>query len=192
MNPRSLADSLEDVQVVDVREDFEWEAGRIDGSTHIPVSELPARSSEIDPSRPVVAVCFAGGRSAYASRFLQSQGFNVMNLDGGLKSWVAEDLPLVQASGEPGRLIHDPPAPTVNQQRDGSSEETRAVDHGEGEPDLSPQMEDLKNTFIEAAFAVQERFGDDEPSEEELRSFFKEWLVSKGKSAEEAEQILNR
>lgn len=213
MDARTLAAQLGDVQVIDVREPFEWEAGHIDGAHHIPMNELAARIGEIDPQTPAVAVCFGGARSAYAARFLQSQGLQVDNLDGGLQRWVRQGLPLAAEGGEaPGRLIHDPPAQATkapegralspvgegSKLTEGASpgdiplESEKELAPGSLEPGLTPEMEELKNVFIEAVFAAQDRFGDQEPSEEEMRSFMKEWLVSKGRTPEEAEEILNR
>ncbi|WP_116452175.1 rhodanese-like domain-containing protein [Blastococcus litoris] len=59
-----------DAVVLDVREAEELGDGRIAGSTHIPLAELPARMAELDRTRPVIAVCRSGRRSARAARFL--------------------------------------------------------------------------------------------------------------------------
>lgn len=232
MDARSLAAQLGSVQIIDVREPFEWEAGHIEGARHIPMNELPQRMGEIDPQTPAVAVCFSGARSSHAARFLQSQGVHAQNLDGGLQAWIRQDLDLIGEGGEPGSLIHDPPVPgSVNagaapasagagrradrdpvpeaigdSAREPGAEPGSLAEGGEpssasssgaaggpgGSDELSPEMEELKNNFIEAVFAAQERFGDAEPPEEEMRQFLKEWLLSKGKSPEEAEEILNR
>lgn len=149
----------------------------------------------MDPDKPAVAVCFGGARSAYASQFLQGQGFEALNLDGGLQSWVRQGLPLVAEGGVPGRLVHDPPAPgapsrTAAPASASLTDEEADAAHDSGE--LSAEMEELKNDFIEVVLAAQERFGDREPPEAEMRAFMKEWLVSKGKTPDEAEEILNR
>lgn len=185
--------------MIDVREPFEWEAGRIEGSRHIPMGELSARIREIEKERPAVAVCFAGSRSAYASHFLQAQGLRSFSLEGGLQSWVRQGLPLVAEKGAPGRLVHDPPSsaasgrPLQEERPEASQEgeESALAEDGEREG-LSAEMEELKSNFVEVVFAAQERFGGREPPEEEMRQFIKEWLISKGKSSDEAEEILNR
>jgi glyoxylase-like metal-dependent hydrolase (beta-lactamase superfamily II)/rhodanese-related sulfurtransferase len=85
-----------DVQVVDVREptEFTGPLGHIRGATLIPLGELAQRASELDKSRPVIAVCRSGGRSAQATLMLQQSGFDrVANLAGGMLRWRAEGLP---------------------------------------------------------------------------------------------------
>jgi rhodanese-related sulfurtransferase len=67
--------------------------GRIPGSTHIPLAQLPDRASELDPARPVITVCRSGGRSTKAAQFLAAQGFDVAGLDGGMTRWVEEGRP---------------------------------------------------------------------------------------------------
>lgn len=83
---------------LDVREDDEWEAGRIAGSIHIPLGALGARRTEI-PQAPLVVVCRSGSRSAYAAAALLRAGYSAENLAGGLKAWRAAGLPLEPADG---------------------------------------------------------------------------------------------
>ncbi|WP_051515525.1 rhodanese-like domain-containing protein [Candidatus Blastococcus massiliensis] len=94
VTPAQAADRT-DAVVLDVREAAELTEGRIAGSTHIPLGQLPARAFELDRSRPVITVCRAGGRSAQAAQFLAGQGFDVANLDGGMDRWVGDGLPTV-------------------------------------------------------------------------------------------------
>lgn len=82
-----------DAVVLDVREAAELTDGRIAGSTHIPLGQLPARAFELDRDRSVIAVCRSGGRSSRAARFLADQGYEVANLAGGMTRWVAEGRP---------------------------------------------------------------------------------------------------
>lgn len=94
-----------DVQIVDVREAPEWEAGRIEGSVHIPLNELMAgRLENLDASRPVVAVCRSGNRSEVASLMLRARGFEAYNMEGGTEAWVAAGLPFTAPDGSPGRV----------------------------------------------------------------------------------------
>lgn len=83
---------------LDVREDDEWEAGRIAGSVHIPLGALATRRAEI-PQAPLVVVCRSGARSAYAAAALLRAGYPVENLVGGLEAWQATGLPLEPADG---------------------------------------------------------------------------------------------
>ena len=91
-----------DATILDVREDAEWTAGHVAGSTHVPLSELPGRAADIPDTDPLVVVCRVGGRSAQVTAWLASQGRDVVNLEGGLFAWEAAGRPVVTDSGEPG------------------------------------------------------------------------------------------
>ena len=82
---------------LDVREPYEWAAGHIKDSVHIPLMELPDRFEELPRDRRVIAVCQIGQRSDLAARFLSEQGFDAHNLEGGLARWEALQLPFVAA-----------------------------------------------------------------------------------------------
>ena len=84
----------ESVVLLDVREDVEWQHGHIDGALHIPLRELPGRLSDV-PDGQTLVVCKVGGRSAQAVMYLQQQGHDVVNLDGGMLDWEAAGRPMV-------------------------------------------------------------------------------------------------
>ena len=74
--------------LLDVREPWEHQKARIEGSTLIPMREIPARVNEVDDDREVVAICHHGGRSMQVAMFLEKQGFRrVHNLVGGIDAW---------------------------------------------------------------------------------------------------------
>ncbi|HWD23560.1 MAG TPA: rhodanese-like domain-containing protein [Burkholderiales bacterium] len=74
--------------LLDVREPWEYQAARIDGSQPVPMREIPARVGELDSSRDLVAICHHGGRSMQVAMFLEKQGFTrVHNLVGGIDAW---------------------------------------------------------------------------------------------------------
>ena len=106
---RKLID--EGAQLVDVRADHEWEAGRIAGATHVPLPELPQRIGEIDKDRPVVLYCRGGNRSTMATAALADAGFDAVKLSEGIVGWSEEDLPLepeggyVAESGEAAAIL---------------------------------------------------------------------------------------
>lgn len=81
-----------DAQIVDVREDAEVAGGMIAGARHIPLAQLPARLDELDASRPVVAVCRSGRRSAAAAGQLTAAGFTAYTMTGGMLDWAAAGL----------------------------------------------------------------------------------------------------
>jgi rhodanese-related sulfurtransferase len=89
--------------ILDVREQDEWDAGHAPGAVHIPLGELPTRLDELpDTDSGTLAVtCRGGGRSSRAVAWLSQQGFDVANLDGGMKGWHAAGKPVVSESGQP-------------------------------------------------------------------------------------------
>jgi rhodanese-related sulfurtransferase len=104
VDPQQVVERLAEVQLIDVRELDEWEAGRIEGARHIPMSELGARLDEIDEGLPVVAVCRSGARSGRVVDVLRSRGYDAENLDGGMQAWEQAGLPFAAPSGGPGRV----------------------------------------------------------------------------------------
>ncbi|HTT68854.1 MAG TPA: molybdopterin-synthase adenylyltransferase MoeB [Gemmatimonadales bacterium] len=79
------------VVLLDVREPFEWEICRIPGSVLMPLREVPARLTELDPAATVVTVCHTGMRSLDAAQFLRSRGIaNARSLRGGVAGWAEE------------------------------------------------------------------------------------------------------
>jgi adenylyltransferase/sulfurtransferase len=86
---RARLDRREDLVVLDVREPHEVQICRIEGSTVIPLGDLPKRVNELDPSRGLVVHCKMGGRSAKAVQYLREHGFpQALNLKGGILSWI--------------------------------------------------------------------------------------------------------
>jgi len=85
-----LAERLDDdgLHVLDVREDWERDIVKIEGSEHIPLDDLPDRVSDVPAEKDVVVYCKSGGRSAKATEFLRSVGLNAYNLEGGTDAWV--------------------------------------------------------------------------------------------------------
>lgn len=78
----------EKLKLVDVREAWELETARIEGSTHIPLGEIPRRVAELDADSELVVICHHGGRSMQVAAFLERQGFSkVYNLSGGVDAW---------------------------------------------------------------------------------------------------------
>ncbi|MGZ8585459.1 MAG: rhodanese-like domain-containing protein [Actinomycetota bacterium] len=103
---RGLAEHLDEVQVVDCREPYEWMAGRIEGSVHLPLNSILAGATgDLDPGRTTVVVCRSGNRSELATLMLQARGFEAHNLARGLEEWEAEDRPLATPEGKPGRVV---------------------------------------------------------------------------------------
>jgi rhodanese-related sulfurtransferase len=103
--PAGVYDRRAEVQIVDVREPFEWEAGRIEDSQHIPLNRLMGGPTpDIDAACPIVCVCRSGNRSELASVMLRARGFDAYNMQGGLEAWDQSGLPLATPDGRPGRV----------------------------------------------------------------------------------------
>lgn len=80
------------VQILDVRETWEYELARIPGAVLIPLGELADRAGELDPTRPVAAYCHHGMRSLHALRFLKGAGFSdLAHLSGGIDAYSRMD-----------------------------------------------------------------------------------------------------
>jgi len=89
----------EGAQLIDVRADHEWEAGRIPGATHLPLAELDERTGEIDQDRPVVLYCRGGNRSTMATDALAAAGYDAAKLSEGIVGWEEAGLPLDPEGG---------------------------------------------------------------------------------------------
>lgn len=88
--PAALEDLLNEGKgptVVDVREADEVAHGKIPSAVHIPLGLLEFRLHELDKNNHYVIVCRSGGRSARATQLLESYGYHVKNLNGGMAAW---------------------------------------------------------------------------------------------------------
>jgi rhodanese-related sulfurtransferase len=99
----SVTEIADDAVILDVREQDEWEAGHAPSAVHIPLGELPSRLGDLpDPDAGTLAVvCRSGGRSARAVAWLAQQGFDVANVDGGMRAWHSAGKQMVAPSGSP-------------------------------------------------------------------------------------------
>jgi rhodanese-related sulfurtransferase len=90
-----VADELPaNTTLLDVREDDEWQAGHAPNALHIPLGELAARLGELPADNTLYVVCRAGGRSARATAYLNANGWDATNVDGGMQSWQAAGKPM--------------------------------------------------------------------------------------------------
>ncbi len=81
-------DAGEPFELIDVREPFEYEIARIEGSKLIPLGDFTERLDELERERPIIVHCHSGKRSAQAVRLLQQRGFTkIYNLEGGIDAW---------------------------------------------------------------------------------------------------------
>ena len=80
--------SAGDVEVIDVRRDYEYGAGHLPGARHIELNDLTASANSIRRDRPVVFYCRTGNRSAMAAEAFGQAGYDAHNLAGGISAWV--------------------------------------------------------------------------------------------------------
>ncbi|MBG16010.1 MAG: NADH oxidase [Crocinitomicaceae bacterium] len=87
---KSMLDSGEDVQIIDIREDYELETEGKIGGLHIPMGELMGRIDQLREDVPVVFHCRSGKRSENMLNFLKMKNLyadNYFNLIGGINAW---------------------------------------------------------------------------------------------------------
>ena len=88
-----------------MRELDEWQAGHAPGALHVPMREVPARVEDLSIDRRIVAICRSGARSRAVAEALVGAGFDVVNVEGGMRAWEAADLPIETDDGSPGSVI---------------------------------------------------------------------------------------
>lgn len=97
VDPARVAEWLEEdpaLQVIDVREVYERDAGHIAGTRHIELNNLSAAAATVDHERPVIFYCRVGGRSTMAAQAFRASGYEAYSMDGGLRRWADERRPL--------------------------------------------------------------------------------------------------
>jgi rhodanese-related sulfurtransferase len=87
------------LQVIDVRESYEREAGHIEGTRHIALAELTGLASTVQRDRPVIFYCRLGSRSDMAAQAFRASGYEAYSMRGGLMRWAQEDRPLSPRDG---------------------------------------------------------------------------------------------
>ena len=94
--PQQVANLLArgEIQLIDVRQQHEHDAGRIAGGRLIELMQLTEQAGTIEREKPVVFYCRSGSRSAMATNAFRQAGFDAHNMAGGLIEWEANGLPL--------------------------------------------------------------------------------------------------
>ena len=90
---------------LDCREIDEWDSGHDPRAVHVPMSELPSRVDALDRARRIIVICRSGNRSGKVTAWLTGLGFDAVNMTGGMQSWAAAGLPVVDHVGASGRVI---------------------------------------------------------------------------------------
>lgn len=78
------------VKIIDVREEEEYIRGHISKAIHLPLSQIQERLALLDKEQEYYVICQSGGRSQIACEFLASQGYQVINVLGGMSAWQGE------------------------------------------------------------------------------------------------------
>jgi len=104
--PKEIAELIENgAQLIDVRQDYEFEAARIPGASRIGLESVAENRGAIDTDRPVVFYCRTGTRSAMAAQAFSDAGYDVSSLQGGITAWIEAGHPVDPDDGyiaEPG------------------------------------------------------------------------------------------
>jgi rhodanese-related sulfurtransferase len=101
LTPAQLKEGLDngELELIDVREPYEWDAGRIAGASHIELERLASRAEDVPHDRKVVFLCRLGVRSAMAMQAFRASGWDAYHLGGGIQRWADEGLPLEPDDG---------------------------------------------------------------------------------------------
>jgi rhodanese-related sulfurtransferase len=94
-----------DCVLLDVREHDEWMRGHAPTAIQIPMSEIIGRVDELDRTSRVICICRSGSRSARVTAWLRQQGFDAVNMNGGMHAWAKSGHPMVDHAGNPGLVI---------------------------------------------------------------------------------------
>ena len=101
LNPERVAELHEAgaIELVDIREPHEREAGHVPGSRHIELVKLSQEAESIDRDRPLVLYCRMGSRSSMALDAFKASGYDAHQMEGGLLAWADKGLPLEPEDG---------------------------------------------------------------------------------------------
>jgi rhodanese-related sulfurtransferase len=83
-----------ELEIVDIREQYEWDAGRVPGTRHIEIDRVASNAPTIDRARPVAFLCRGGVRAAMVAQAYRAIGFDAYNVAGGLTAWHDQGLPM--------------------------------------------------------------------------------------------------
>jgi rhodanese-related sulfurtransferase len=90
--------------LLDVREADEWAAGHAPAAVHLPMGDIPGRVGELPTDRPIACICRSGARSGRVTGYLRAQGFDIVNVAGGMQDWAASGRPVVTDAGAAGQV----------------------------------------------------------------------------------------
>lgn len=96
LDPPQVAELLHrgEIELIDVREPYEWDAGRIQGARHIELERLASEAETLPRGRRLVFHCRLGARSGMATQAFRAAGYDAWNMSGGIQAWVERGLPI--------------------------------------------------------------------------------------------------
>jgi hydroxyacylglutathione hydrolase/adenylyltransferase/sulfurtransferase len=83
-----------EMALVDIREQYEWDAGRVPGSHHVEIERVASNAPMIPRDMPVAFLCRAGVRAGMVAQAFRAVGYDAYNVEGGFGAWFAEGLPV--------------------------------------------------------------------------------------------------
>ncbi|MEZ6083214.1 MAG: rhodanese-like domain-containing protein [Phycisphaerae bacterium] len=101
MTAQQLHDRIDNMIVLDVRTESEWNNGHIDGAIHVHGGTLPQHFDRVPRDQPVAVICGSGYRASIAASLLKREGYtDIANVDGGMSAWSAAGYPALNSKGE--------------------------------------------------------------------------------------------
>lgn len=91
-------------QLIDVRENSEWNAGHAPQALHVPTSQVSAKINRLKKDKEIIVVCRSGNRSRGVTSQLRKLGYEAFNLSGGMRSWQSAGGQVLDRRGKPGRI----------------------------------------------------------------------------------------
>ncbi len=101
----SVSDLGDDDTVLDVREHNEWRAGHAPGARLSPLKDLGTSLGNVSIDERIAVICRSGGRSSQAVEFLREQGYDAVNVEGGMKAWAEAGKPMVSENDKDPEVI---------------------------------------------------------------------------------------
>lgn len=101
----AVSDLSDDARILDVREKDEWDAGHAPGAIHSPLKDLATSLGNVPHGEDIPVICRSGGRSSQAVEWLRREGFDAINVEGGMKAWAEADKPMVSTNDKEPEVI---------------------------------------------------------------------------------------
>lgn len=101
----AVSDLADDERMLDVRERNEFRAGHAPGAQVSPLKDLGTSLGNVSIDERIAVVCRSGGRSSQAVEFLRDQGYDAVNVEGGMQAWAEAGKPMVSENDQDPEVI---------------------------------------------------------------------------------------